>query len=119
MITTIFDEVTRQITGIDDVRPKPEVPPRPADIDLTPYLGRYESTGVLFTVEAHQGDLRLIADPKVLDQKRSDVLLQPIGDHQFVAAGGQPACTFLGVDGGRASYLWMHSVARRVPAAGA
>ena len=113
--TTIFDEVTRELTGID-APPKPQVPARPEGIDLSPYVGEYESTGVKYTVEAHDGDLRLIATSKVLAQGRSEAVFQPIGDHQFVAPGGSPGCTFLEVDGGCAEYLWMHSVARRIPA---
>ena len=108
----LLNEITEALTGWKPPTPPAELPPRVEGVDLTPYLGRYESPGAVVEVGAEAGDLVLTSRAKVLGQGESKGRLRPIGDHQFIAEGA-PGCVFLEVHGGRAEYLWMHSVYRR------
>jgi hypothetical protein len=118
--TAMVDEAVKALTGLEPP-PPPVIPEPPEDVDLSPYAGRYESPGVTTLVEARDGELRLahLAESSGPGAARQLLTMKPIGDHQFVGPLGQDGrpsggCTFLDVADGRAGYLWMARVSRRV-----
>lgn len=115
--TAMVDEVVKALTGLDPM-PAPVVPDQPTGIDLSPYVGTYESPGVTTEVDVHDGQLQFSyrLDSAGPDAPAQVVLMTPIGNHQFVGPDRTPGsgCTFLEVVDGRARYLWMARVSRRV-----
>lgn len=114
--TTLFDEVIQELTGIEP-RGKPDEPPSPADMDLNPYVGRYETLGLTATVEQSDGhlDVTITSTGPAPHGEPQRLRFRPIGGHDFVipGAGTGGACTFLDVTRGKAGYLWMRTAWRR------
>ena len=112
-VMTVFDEITKELTGWDPL-PAPE-PSFIDGVDLDPYQGTYESPAAVIKVTPVEGELELEMASKG-DIQRGQVhtmRLRPIGDDEFMGDGAPRGCKFFEIDGGKAAYLWMHSVYRR------
>lgn len=113
-IQTIFEEITQALTGWEPIA-APARPEPVEGLDLSPYVGRFESPGAIIEVTAKEDGLEFAMRARASHQEgqKSIFGLDPIGDDEFLIRGAPGGCKYLEVAGGRAEYLWMHSVYRR------
>ncbi len=76
----LYREIFAELAGLD--MPRPIAPPEPAvDVDVAPYVGRYERSSVLMEVFVHDGEPRLRT---TLVGPLAELIADPVDEHVLV-----------------------------------
>lgn len=99
----------------------PSAPDAPIQgIDLSRYIGTYESFSTRIRVEEHNGDLRYFCSAatelKITAGQEQIINLRGVGDHGFISLDKDFKfdSSFIDIQDGKANYLFLHGLFKRV-----
>lgn len=115
----LLEDIIQDVLGLNR-RVSPSVPEQAdSELDLSPYLGTYESFSTRIRVEEHNGDLRYrcsaATEIKITTAQEQIINMRGIGNHGFLALddGFKIDSSFVDIQNGKANYLFLHGLFKR------